>query len=214
MKINVYEKGMIIVILHNYLMCNKVTMNRIIQFIIFAFFISFLVSCSSSKPTYTYRTHKKKSKARISNVYKERVPTQYERNEVIVAAIKHIGRKYHYGGKTPKSGFDCSGFVSFSFAEAGLSAKGASFQQAKLGNKKSRASLQPGDLVFFGKGKKVNHVAIVLKNEGSVLEVIHSTSSSGVRIDDVNDSRYWNQRYLFARDIIGKSSHYASSGRE
>lgn len=214
MKFNVTEKGMIIAILHNYLICNKVMMNRIIQFLLFTFFISFLASCSSSKPTYTHRAKKKRNKARISHVYKERLASDHERNEVIVAAIRHIGRRYRYGGKTPKSGFDCSGFVSYSFSEAGLSAKGASFQQAKLGTKKSRSSLQPGDLVFFGKGKKVNHVGIVLKNEGSVLEVIHSTSSSGVRVDDINESRYWNQKYLFARDIIGQSNHYAASARE
>jgi len=206
---------MIFDILHNYLICNFVSMSRFLQFFLFIGLITFLVSCSSSKPTYTYRSSKKRSKPKISSTIKER-PAAYDfaRNEVIVAAIKHVGRKYEYGGKTPRSGFDCSGFVSYSFAEAGLNVKGASFHQAKLGEQKSRSSLEPGDLVFFGKGKKVNHVGIVLKNEGSILEVIHSTSSSGVRIDDINHSRYWNQRYLFARDVIGSNNSYVNSDKE
>ena len=124
------------------------------------------------------------------------------RLNVVAYAEKFLGIKYKWGGKTPKSGFDCSGFTSYVMQENGVNVQGASHHQSKLGKRVSKSKVAPGDLIFFGKGSKVSHVAIVKTNSNNSLEVIHSTSGSGVTVDDINDSNYWNKRYLYARQVI------------
>ncbi|HMQ05710.1 MAG TPA: C40 family peptidase [Saprospiraceae bacterium] len=163
-------------------------------------FFATLVSCSSSKRNYTYHGPKKK----ISRENQIRQLSQpYDiRNEVVVRSLKHVGRPYRYGGKTPQSGFDCSGFISYIFSEAGVPLSGSSHEQATLGIKKDYEQLQAGDLIFFGSKDKISHVSMVLKNESGEMEVIHSTTSSGVRIDNVSKSSYWKGKFLFGRDIL------------
>ncbi len=41
------------------------------------------------------------------------ISTSYQRDEIILTALKYTGKSYKSGGKTPESGFDCSGFTSF-----------------------------------------------------------------------------------------------------
>lgn len=142
-------------------------------------------------------TSSKRTKTTVAKVEKLDL-----RNSVIASAEKFIGLQYKWGGKSPKSGFDCSGFTSYVMQENGINVQGASHHQSKLGKKVSKSKVAPGDLIFFGSGSKVSHVAIVKANDGNSLKVIHSTSGSGVRIDDINDSDYWNKRYLYARQVI------------
>ena len=54
---------------------------------------------------------------------------------VVASAEKFLGLRYKWGGKTPKSGFDCSGFTSFVMQENGVNVQGASYHQSKLGKK-------------------------------------------------------------------------------
>ena len=145
------------------------------------------------------KTHRSTSKRRASVTKVDKLDL---RLNVVASAEKFLGLKYKWGGKTPKSGFDCSGFTSYVMQENGVNVQGASHHQSKLGKKVSKSKVAPGDLIFFGKGSKVSHVAIVKANVGNSLEVIHSTSGSGVRVDDINNSDYWNKRYLYARQVI------------
>ena len=182
-------------------------MNVNLRILLFILVFAGVTSCSTSKKSIVHRKSERKS-ARIKINPTETVIARV-RDEVILEAIKHIGRDYRYGGKKPSTGFDCSGFVSYVLDKIGVNVRGASHQQARMGVWKSKSELEPGDLVFFGKGKKVSHVAIVIKNHRNTLEVIHSTSSSGVRIDNIHNSRYWNNRYLFSRDVIGEEQSFA-----
>ena len=141
------------------------------------------------KPSHT-GTHVGKSELRL-------------RNNIITDAKKHLGLKYHYGGKTPK-GFDCSGFVSYVMNKNGVHVSGPSYSQENLGKKISSKQAQPGDLVFFRKTRtgKVFHVAMVFENRGGKLTVIHSTSSRGVVIDKLYESSYWKTKYITLRNVI------------
>ncbi len=173
-------------------------------FIIVLLFI--ITSCSSSRRVYTStnypRVKKERANSRIGRHEKQL------RDEILISAIKYVGRSYKYGGKRPETGFDCSGFISYVFKENGIPITGNSRHQATLGERKNKTMLQPGDLVFFGTGSKVSHVAVVLKNNGKDLEVVHATSSRGVRIDEINHSRYWRSRYLFGRDVLQEEASY------
>jgi len=172
---------------------------------------------SSSKRTTKYARNDRKSRTyKSKSTSKNRKSTKTKRSRTTVAKVdkldlrlsvvasaeKFIGLKYKWGGKKPSTGFDCSGFTSWVMQENGVNVQGASHHQSKLGKKVSKSKVAPGDLIFFGKGKKVSHVAIVKANTGRSLEVIHATSGSGVTVDDINDSDYWNKRYLYARQVI------------
>jgi cell wall-associated NlpC family hydrolase len=60
---------------------------------------------------------------------------------------------------------------------------------------------RPGDLVFFGKGKNVQHVGIVASRSAKSLFMIHSSSGRGVLKEDAMASEYWKKRVLYAVDL-------------
>jgi cell wall-associated NlpC family hydrolase len=118
-------------------------------------------------------------------------------------AENYIGSDYKYAGHDPKTGFDCSGFTSFVMQEFDIQLSHGSSTQATQGNKISMDEVQPGDLIFFGKGKNIQHVALVteINDEGGFI-CIHSTNTRGVVKENISTSDYWKKRILFARDVI------------
>jgi peptidoglycan DL-endopeptidase CwlO len=67
----------------------------------------------------------------------------------IDAAYSMIGVPYQFGGSSPESGFDCSGFTMWSWAHAGVSLPHSSEMQYAVLPHVAQSDLQPGDLVFF-----------------------------------------------------------------
>lgn len=123
------------------------------------------------------------------------------RHQVLETAEQYLGTPYKYGGKTP-GGFDCSGFTSYVMAKNGIALSPTSSLQAKQGKKVSSTHAKKGDLVFFEHGGKINHVGIVKEAHKNKLYVIHSTTSSGVRIDEVLHNPYWANRIIFAISVL------------
>ncbi|MFF4725359.1 NlpC/P60 family protein [Streptomyces mirabilis] len=77
-----------------------------------------------------------------------------------------IGSPYVYGASGPSS-FDCSGFTSWAYAQAGVSIPRTSESQATIGTRiYSQSDLQVGDLVFFF--GDLHHVGLYAGN-GQVL---------------------------------------------
>jgi cell wall-associated NlpC family hydrolase len=123
------------------------------------------------------------------------------RNGLVDYATSLIGTRYKYGGTSPGSGFDCSGFTSYVMKKYGYTVPRSSRDQAKNGRTIRIDDVEPGDLVFFGKGNRIDHVAIVVKSTRKCLEIVHSSSSHGVIMEDVMKSRYWTNRLLCAVDL-------------
>ena len=107
--------------------------------------------------------------------------------------------RYRRGGRSPHSGFDCSGFVHYVFAQVlgvelpeNSAAQYADADSAKI----ARDDLQAGDLVFFRtRGKRISHVGIYL-GDG---RFIHSpTTGERVRVSRLSE-RYWAHRFAGAR---------------
>ena len=116
---------------------------------------------------------------------------------VVAKAKSFIGSKYVYGGSSPSTGFDCSGFTSYIYKQFGVSLNRTAAGQYSNGTAVSRANLQPGDLVMFGKSG-INHVAIYA---GGGMIVHAANSSRGVTTDTIN-SGYYNNNYVGARRIF------------
>jgi cell wall-associated NlpC family hydrolase len=135
------------------------------------------------------------------------------RTNIIGWAQNYIGTRYRSSGTTPQKGFDCSGFTSYIMREYGVKISHGSSTQATQGQKVSLENAQPGDLVFFGKKKRINHVAIIVENNNGNITVVHSTNTRGVVVENINDSDYWRKRVLFARDVISVNKNRSKTAK-
>src|SRR5258706_10322033 len=87
-----------------------------------------------------------------------------ERSEALLQALMHLGIDYQYGGKSPTSGFDCSGLVAHIYKEAwGIRLPLHTKGQSQAGVPVSFVELQAGDLVLYDTQKRAFlHVGIYL----------------------------------------------------
>lgn len=120
-------------------------------------------------------------------------------SEVLINALSLTGIRYKYGGNSPETGFDCSGFVRYVFKQAtSLTLPHSALAISQIGKTVPKNELQPGDLVFFNTLKATfSHVGIYLGNN----RFIHSPSKGGqVRVENMQDS-YWTQHFNGAQRI-------------
>jgi cell wall-associated NlpC family hydrolase len=123
--------------------------------------------------------------------------SNYVSRTVLSEAMQYIGVPYVFGGTSP-SGFDCSGYVRYVFANAGIYLPRTADAQYESGYPVSEAELVPGDLVFFETyAAGASHVGIYL-GDG---QFINASSSRGVAIDSLH-SGYWGARYIGARRVM------------
>ncbi|MFS0637285.1 SH3 domain-containing C40 family peptidase [Mesobacillus foraminis] len=136
----------------------------------------------------------KKTTTTAKKTTKKATTTNY-RTKAISVGKGQLGVKYRWGGTTP-SGFDCSGFVGYSFKKAGKSLPRTAGQMYNTGTRVSKPA--PGDLMFYATsgGRKVTHVAIYIGNG----QIMHATTSKGVAIDSINNT-YWKPRFIGAKRI-------------
>lgn len=108
-------------------------------------------------------------------------------HEVVMFALGLIDTGYRFGGKNPAAGLDCSGMVSYVFAQAaGVHLTGSAATIAQHGQAISRDKLRPGDLVFFNtRNQPYSHVGIYIGND----RFVHAPSSNGrVRTESLTSS--------------------------
>ncbi|KIG04696.1 C40 family peptidase [Caballeronia concitans] len=119
--------------------------------------------------------------------------------DVVVGALNMIGVRYRWGGNTPDSGLDCSGFVRYVFQDTlGMTLPRRAEEMSRVGEKVRVSDLKPGDLVFFNTMRRsFSHVGIYIGDN----KFVHSPSTgSTIRVDDM-ESGYWEQRFQGARRI-------------
>lgn len=123
--------------------------------------------------------------------------SNYVSRRIISNAMQYIGVPYVFGGTTP-GGFDCSGYVRYVFANAGISLPRTADVQYEVGTPVSSSDLRAGDLVYFSTYEPgPSHVGIYL-GDGNF---IHASSSRGVRVDSIS-GYYWSDCYIGARRVI------------
>jgi cell wall-associated NlpC family hydrolase len=114
-------------------------------------------------------------------------------------AMQLIGVRYRWGGNTPQSGLDCSGFVRYVFNDTfGFLLPRKSAQMSKVGLEIGKEELRPGDLVFFNTMRHAfSHVGIYVGDN----KFIHAPSrGKSIRVDDMTKV-YWEKRYNGARRV-------------
>ena len=121
----------------------------------------------------------------------------YLARSIVASSMDYIGVPYIFGGTSPY-GFDCSGYVQYVFANAGISIPRTADVQYEFGTPISTTDLVAGDLVFFTTYTYgASHVGIYV-GDGNF---IHASSSRGVTIDSLGSS-YYSSRYIGARRIL------------
>jgi cell wall-associated NlpC family hydrolase len=120
-----------------------------------------------------------------------------DRPAVVGTALSLRGAPYRNGGSDP-SGFDCSGFVAYVFAQQGFYMPRTVSEQFAQGQSVSQDAVEAGDLVFFSTvSPGASHVGIAISRD----EFVHAPSSSGVvRVESLNAS-YWSARFVGTRRI-------------
>jgi len=102
---------------------------------------------------------------------------------VVGVAMQYLGIPYRWGGADP-SGFDCSGFIMYVYAQVGVSLPHNAAMQYGVGTPVSKDQLQPGDLVFFD---GLGHNGIYIGGG----QFIHSPHTGDVvKISSLSDSWY------------------------
>lgn len=114
---------------------------------------------------------------------------------VAAVAQRYLGIPYRWGGESPGTGFDCSGFVMYVFSRVGVSLPRVVSAQYRVGKPVSRGELRRGDIVFFD---GLGHDGIYIGGG----RFVHSPSSGGVvKISSIQESWY-RSRWVGARRVV------------
>lgn len=105
------------------------------------------------------------------------------RVDICQYAKEFLGNPYVWGGTSLTKGADCSGYVLGVFKKYGVKLPRTSREQANAGTTIKVSDAKPGDLIFYGNGKTINHVAIYIGGG----QVIHASSpKTGIKISNVS----------------------------
>ncbi len=121
--------------------------------------------------------------------------------KVVDFARQFLGYRYVYAGKSPETGFDCSGFTKYVFSNFGITLGATTGSQSTVGIEVARSNMVAGDLIiFYDSGMScVGHVGIYI-GDGNFIHA--ANPSRGVVIDNLNTSTYYNQRFISARRLV------------
>lgn len=113
-------------------------------------------------------------------------------------AQQFVGNPYRYGGNSLTGGIDCSGFTQQVLAKFGYSISRTSSSQATEGIRVSTSNLRAGDLLFYGDGGGINHVAIYIGGG----QVVHASNSAPYPKGGIKISSAFYRTPVCARRII------------
>ena len=107
-------------------------------------------------------------------------------DSVMQTARNAIGTRYVYGGTSPSSGFDCSGFVQWVYAQHGINLPRTASAQASFATRISASEARPGDLVYYP-----GHIGIYAGN-GRIID-------AGTRQSNTSERPMWNANWSYYR---------------
>lgn len=116
--------------------------------------------------------------------------------DIVSEAERWLGTPYCYGGNTADC-LDCSGYVQKVFEKIGFELPRTSQDMFAAGNNVQDSEAKAGDLVFFSNKGNISHVGIYLGNGN----FIHSSTSKGVIIQNLND-KYYQEHFTGFRRML------------
>ena len=119
--------------------------------------------------------------------------------QIAATALQYLGYRYTWGGMSPETGFDCSGFVNYIYKLYGYSMERVAQNiYNSSGSFVAWEDLQPGDILCFGYGPySVGHVGLYIGNG----QMVHaSTYTTGVILSEISGS--YGNNFVGAKRII------------
>ena len=119
---------------------------------------------------------------------------------MLLQSMDLIGIPYKWGGNTPDSGLDCSGFVRYIFKKSlGITLPRTAAEMSKLGKKVPINQLEPGDLLFFNTfgGRRISHMGMYLGNNQFI-----QSPRTGKTIEVTELSGYYREKLIGAKRIV------------
>ena len=106
--------------------------------------------------------------------------------EVAEFAQQYVGYNYVWGGKSPETGFDCSGLVYYVYQQFGYELNRTAADQARNGSHVEADALEPGDVLCFYKGSTIGHSGIYI-GDGNYVHA--QDSATGVVISPLSERK-------------------------
>lgn len=155
------------------------------------------------------------AKTIYSPIFVSRSEIESRLPEIIAFTKTAMARpNYYLWGGTVGPNYDCSGLMQAAFAASGIWLPRDSYQQAAFTKRISREELEPGDLIFFAKRERVDHVALYLSDGYYVHSSGKEIGRNGIGIDrltaesDPISHAYYQQLWGFGRVTSSYQPNY------
>ena len=150
------------------------------------------------------------SRTSFASLRTETTSTIHRADSLVAFGLAQRGTPYVYAGTSPLTGFDCSGFIMFTFAHFGVAVPHSTALLIDVGRPVTRTEAQPGDIVVFTGTAATStipgHAGIVISSQGEVpLRFVHASSAqreSGVKVSQVEGTDY-ERRFMQVRRVLG-----------
>ena len=141
-------------------------------------------------------------------------------DSIVAFGLAKRGTPYAWAGTSPLTGFDCSGFIMYTFAHFGVPVPHSTALLIDVGRPVARADAQPGDIVVFTgtapASTTAGHAGIVISGRGELpLRFVHASSSRRepfVKVNQVENSDY-ERRFMQVRRVLGPGTGIAAVHR-
>lgn len=154
---------------------------------------------AQAAPEKTAQDARPKVEASEDPIAKYASPGEDAVGDLLLQAMSLLGVAYRFGGNSPVSGLDCSGFVRYVFQKSlKVNLPRTSAEMAHVGKAVDKSELVAGDLVFFNtRGFAYSHVGMYMGNG----KFIHAPRTGrNIEVVNINQS-YWQSRWNGARRI-------------
>ncbi|MBY0379555.1 MAG: C40 family peptidase [Burkholderiales bacterium] len=120
--------------------------------------------------------------------------------EILIQAMSLMGISYKWGGNTPETGMDCSGFIRYVFKKSmGINLPRTANEMSKVGIRVTTDEMQPGDLIFFNTlhGRRNSHMGMYIGNNQFI-----QSPRTGQRIQISEYNNYWRSHTNGVKRIV------------
>ena len=124
---------------------------------------------------------------------------------ILIQAISLMGISYKWGGNTPETGMDCSGFIRYVFKKSlGINLPRTVAEMAKRGIRIKVSEMEPGDLIFFNTlhGRRNSHIGMYIGNNKFI-----QSPRTGEKIQITEYNSYWRAHTNGVKRIIDEATN-------